>query len=114
MLDSELRGILTPVILINRAMTIRFSKIILGAFFVVIGFVLIPGFASSDQDPSRLWLQDQANNSSQMDATDLSDQQIEEELARIQAAFEEDEVLEEFIPDDPLSADMAVPFPADI
>jgi len=114
MSDLELRGILTPVILINRAMTIRFSKIVLTAFLIIIGLVLIPGYASSDQDPSKLWLKDQESDSSQVDATDLSNQQIAEELARIQAAFEEDEVLEEFIPDDPLSADMAVPFPADI
>ncbi|GIT35047.1 MAG: hypothetical protein Ct9H300mP4_13660 [Gammaproteobacteria bacterium] len=45
-----------------------------------------------------MWLQDQENDASQMDATALSEQGIEEELARIQAAFEEEEVLEEFIP----------------
>ena len=75
---------------------------------------MMPGFASPDQDPSELWLQDQENNSSQIDAAALSDQDIEEELARIQAAFEEDEVLEEFIPSEPLSADIAVSFPSDI
>ena len=74
----------------------------------------MPGFASSDQSPSELWLQDQENNSSQADTDALYDQDIEEELARIQAAFEEDEVLEEFIPSEPLSADIAVSFPSDI
>jgi len=74
----------------------------------------MPGFASSDQSPSELWLQDQENDASQMDATVLSEQEIEEELARIQAAFEEEEVLEEFIPSEPLSADIAVSFPSDI
>ena len=49
-----------------------------------------------------------------MDTTALSEQGIEEELARIQAAFEEEEVLEEFIPSEPLSADIAVSFPSDI
>ncbi len=74
----------------------------------------MPGFASSDQSPSELWLQDQENNSSQADTAALNDQDIEEELSRIQAAFEEDEVLEEFIPSEPLSADIAVSFPSDI
>ena len=75
---------------------------------------MMPGFASPDQDPSELWLQDQENNSPQIDAAALSDQEIEEELARIQAAFEEDETLEEFVPSEPLSADIAVSFPSDI
>ena len=75
---------------------------------------MMPGFASPDQDPSELWLQDQENNSSQIDAAALSDQEIEEELARIQAAFEEDEVLEEFVPSESLSADIAISFPSDI
>ncbi len=75
---------------------------------------MMPGFASPDQDPSELWLQDQENNSSQIDAAALNDQEIEEELARIQAAFEEDEVLEEFVPREPLPADIAVSFPSDI
>ncbi len=74
----------------------------------------MPGFANPDQSSSELWLQEQENNASQIDAAALNDQDIEEELARIQAAFEEDEVLEEFIPSEPLSADIAVSFPSDI
>ena len=95
-------------------MTIRFSLTLLTVFLMIIGLVMMPAFASPDQDPSELWLQDQENNSSQIDAAVLSDQEIEEELARIQAAFEEDEVLEEFVPSEPLSADIAVSFPSDI
>ena len=114
MSDLELRGILIPVTLMNKAMTIRFSLTLLTVFLMIIGLVVMPGFASPDQDPSELWLQDQENNSSQIDAAALSDQGIEEELARIQAAFEEDEVLEEFVPSESLSADIAVSFPSDI
>ena len=95
-------------------MTIRFSLTLLTVLLMIIGLVMMPGFASPDQDPSELWLQDQENNSSQIDAAALSDQKIEEELARIQAAFEEDEVLEEFVPSESLSADIAVSFPSDI
>ena len=114
MSDLELRGILIPVTLMNKAMTIRFSLTLLTVFLMIIGLVMMPGFASPDQNPSELWLQDQENNSSQIDAAALSDQEIEEELARIQAAFEEDEVLEEFVPSESLSADIAVSFPSDI
>ena len=109
-----MRGILIPVTLMNKAMTIRFSLTLLTVFLMIIGLVMMPGFASPDQDPSELWLQDQENNSPQIDAAVLSDQGIEEELARIQAAFEEDEVLEEFVPSESLSADIAVSFPSDI
>ena len=114
MTDLELRGILIPVTLMNKVMTIRFSLTLLTVFLMIIGLVVMPGFASPDQDPSELWLQDQENNSSQIDAAALNDQEIEEELARILAAFEEGEVLEEFIPDDPLSADVYISFPSDI
>ena len=95
-------------------MTIRFSLTLLTVFLMIIGLVLMPGFASPDQDTSELWLQDQENNSSQIDAAALNDQEIEEELARILSAFEENEVLEEFVPSEPLSADIAVSFPSDI
>ena len=116
MSDLELRGILIPVILMNKAMTIRFCKTLFTAFtIIIIGLALMPGLVSPDQGPPELWLQDQGNDASQMDATVLSEQQgIEEELERIQAAFEEEEVLEEFIPSEPLSADIAVSFPSDI
>ena len=72
----------------------------------------MPGLVRPDQGPPELWLQNQENDASQMDATVLSEQEIEEERARIQTAFEEDEVLEEFIPSEPLSADIAVSFPS--
>ena len=115
MSDLELRGILIPVILMNKAMTIRFCKTLFTAFtIIIIGSASMPGIVSSDQGSPELWLQDQENDVSQMDATVLSEQEIEEELARIQTAFEEDEVLEEFIPSEPLSADIAVSFPSDI
>ncbi len=39
---------------------------------------------------------------------------IEEDLARIEEALQSDEVLEEFIPSEPLSADNPIPFPTDI
>ncbi len=74
----------------------------------------MPGLVRPDQGPPGLWLQNQENDASQMDATVLSEQEIEEEQVRIQTAFEEDEVLEEFIPSEPLSADIAVSFPSDI
>ncbi len=115
MSDLELRGILIPVILMNKAMTIKFCKTLFTAFtIIIIGLALMPVLVSSDQGPPELWLQDQENDASQMDATALSEQGIEEELARIQAAFEEEEVLEEFVPSEPLSADIAVSFPSDI
>ena len=115
MSDLELRGILIPVILMNKAMTIRFCKTLFTAFtIIIIGSALMPGLVRPDQGPPGLWLQNQENDASQMDATVLSEQEIEEELARIQTAFEEDEVLEEFIPSEPLSADIAVSFPSDI
>ena len=41
------------------------------------------------------------------------DQEVQQELDRIQAAYEED-ALEEFIPSEPLSADVSVSFPSDI
>jgi hypothetical protein len=41
------------------------------------------------------------------------DQELQQELDRIQAAYEE-ETLEEFIPSEPLSADVSVSFPSDI
>lgn len=114
MSDLELRGILIPVTLMNKAMTIKFSLTLLTVFLMIIGLVVMPGFANPDQSSSELWLQEQENNASQIDAAALNDQDIEEELARIQAAFEEDETLEEFVPSEPLSADIAVSFPSDI
>ena len=41
------------------------------------------------------------------------DKELEKELARIQEAYEE-ESLEELVPSEPLSADIAVSFPSDI
>ena len=67
-------------------------------------------YANPEQDVLTLRLQD----APQLDEDTLKEQEIEKELARIQAAFDEDEVLEEFIPSEPLSADIAVSFPSDI
>ena len=39
---------------------------------------------------------------------------IEEDLARIEEALESEEILEEFIPSEPLSADNPIPMPTDI
>ena len=39
---------------------------------------------------------------------------IEDDLARIEQALESDEILEEFTPSEPLSADNPIPFPTDI
>lgn len=39
---------------------------------------------------------------------------IEDDLARIEEALQSEEVLEEFTPTEPLSADSAVPWPTDI
>lgn len=39
---------------------------------------------------------------------------IEEDLARIEEALQSEEVLEEFTPSEPLSADNPIPFPTDI
>lgn len=39
---------------------------------------------------------------------------IEDDLARIEEALQSEEVLEEFTPTEPLSADRAVPWPTDI
>ena len=98
----------------NKTMIIRFRKTLFVTFLIIVGLIAIPSLANPDHDPPDLWLQDQESNTSQMDAVALSDQQIAEDLARIQAAFEEDEVLEEFIPEESLSADIAVNFPSDI
>ena len=72
--------------------------------------MLFPVHANPEQDVLTLGLQD----SPQLDEDILKEQEIEKEVARIQAAFDEDEVLEEFIPSEPLSADIAVSFPSDI
>ncbi len=79
-------------------------------FLILVGFMLTQVYANPEQDVLTLWLQD----SPQLDEDILKEQEIEKELARIQAAFDEDEVLEEFIPSEPLSADIAVSFPSDI
>ncbi len=91
-------------------MKVSKSKKINKIFLVLIGFMLTQVYANPEQDVLTLWLQD----SPQLDEDTLKEQEIEKELARIQAAFDEDEVLEEFIPSEPLSADIAVSFPSDI
>jgi hypothetical protein len=79
-------------------------------FLILVGFMLTQVYANPEQDVLTLRLQD----APQLDEDTLKEQEIEKELARIQAAFDEDEVLEEFIPSEPLSADIAVSFPSDI
>ena len=91
-------------------MKISKRKKINKVFLVLIGFMLTQVYANPEQDALTLWLQDLP----QLDEDTLKEQEIEKELARIQAAFDEDEVLEEFIPSEPLSADIAVSFPSDI
>ena len=91
-------------------MKISKRKKINKVFLVLIGFMLTQVYANPEQDAHKLWLQDLP----QLDEDTLKEQEIEKELARIQAAFDEDEVLEEFIPSEPLSADIADSFPSDI
>ena len=56
------------------------------------------------------------NQSDPSTAPDLSAEvaSIEEDLARIEEALESDEVLDEFTPSEPLSADNPIPMPTDI
>ncbi|MDP6441875.1 MAG: hypothetical protein QF482_04705 [Candidatus Poseidoniia archaeon] len=91
-------------------MKISKSKKINKIFLILVGFMLTQVYANPEQDVLTLRLQD----APQLDEDTLKEQEIEKELARIQAAFDEDEVLEEFIPSEPLSADIAVSFPSDI
>ena len=49
-----------------------------------------------------------------VDYGEITAEDIEADLARIESALNEDEELEEFVPSEPLSADLGVEFPSDI
>ena len=71
--------------------------------FLIIGSSLFLGMTSSDAQEL----------DSETKSQEEIDRELEKELAIIQEAYEE-ESLEEFVPSEPLSADVAVSFPSDI
>ncbi len=71
--------------------------------FLIIGSSLFLGMTSSDAQEL----------DSETKSQEEIDRELEKELAKIQEAYEE-ESLEEFVPSEPLSADVAVSFPSDI
>ena len=71
--------------------------------FLIIGSSLFLGMTSSDAQEL----------DSDTKSQEEIDRELEKELAKIQEAYEE-ESLEEFVPSEPLSADVAVSFPSDI
>jgi len=96
MLDSESQGILN--------WTMKKMKTTIKSFlFVIIGSSLLFGITSSGAQE----LESEAKSQEEID------RELEKELAKIQEAYEE-ESLEEFVPSEPLSADVAVSFPSDI
>ena len=71
--------------------------------FLIIGSSLFLGMTSLDAQEL----------DSETKSQEEIDRELEKELAKIQEAYEE-ESLEEFVPSEPLSADVAVSFPSDI
>ena len=71
--------------------------------FLIIGSSLFLGMTSSDAQEL----------DSETKSQEEIDRELEKELAKIQEAYDE-ESLEEFVPSEPLSADVAVSFPSDI
>ena len=95
-MDSESQGILM--------WTMKKMKTTIKSFlFVIIGSLLLFAITSSDAQE----LESEAKSQEEVD------RELEKELAKIQEAYEE-ESLEEFVPSEPLSADVAVSFPSDI
>ncbi|MBQ09007.1 MAG: hypothetical protein CMD96_04390 [Gammaproteobacteria bacterium] len=70
---------------------------------VIIGFSMLLGVTSSNAQE----LESESKSQEEID------RELEKELTKIQEAYEE-ESLEEFVPSEPLSADVAVSFPSDI
>ena len=71
--------------------------------FLIIGSSLFLGMTSLDAQEL----------DSETKSQEEIDRELEKELTKIQEAYEE-ESLEEFVPSEPLSADVAVSFPSDI
>ena len=95
-MDSESQGILM--------WTMKKMKTTIKSFlFVIIGSSLLFAITSSDAQE----LESEAKSQEEID------RELEKELAKIQEAYEE-ESLEEFVPSEPLSADVAVSFLSDI
>lgn len=96
MLDSESQGILIWTME-------QMKKTIKSLLLLIIGssllFEMTPSYAQE--------LEGEAKSQEEID------RELEKELAKIQEAYEE-ESLEEFVPSEPLSADVAVSFPSDI
>lgn len=96
MLDLESQGIL---IWIMKKMKTTIKSLL----FMIIGSSLFFGMTSLDAQELE----------SETKSQEEIDRELEKELAKIQEAYEE-ESLEEFVPSEPLSADVAVSFPSDI
>ena len=96
MLDLESQGILTWTMK-------KMKTTIKSLLFMIIGSSLLFGITSLDAQELE----------SEKKSQEEIDRELEKELAIIQEAYEE-ESLEEFVPSEPLSADVAVSFPSDI
>ena len=96
MLDLESQGILIWTMK-------KMKTTIKSLLFMIIGSSLLFGMTSLDAQELE----------SETKSQEEIDRELEKELAIIQEAYEE-ESLEEFVPSEPLSADVAVSFPSDI
>ena len=96
MLDLESQGILIWTMK-------KMKTTIKSLLFMIIGSSLLFGMT----------LLDAQELESETKSQEEIDRELEKELAIIQEAYEE-ESLEEFVPSEPLSADVAVSFPSDI
>lgn len=95
-MDLESQGILTWTMK-------KMKTTIKSLLFMIIGSSLLFGITSLDAQELE----------SETKSQEEIDRELEKELAIIQEAYEE-ESLEEFVPSEPLSADVAVSFPSDI
>ena len=96
MFDLESQGILIWTMK-------KMKTTIKSLLFMIIGSSLLFGMTSLDAQELE----------SETKSQEEIDRELEKELAIIQEAYEE-ESLEEFVPSEPLSADVAVSFPSDI
>ena len=96
MLDLESQGILTWTMK-------KMKTTIKSLLFMILGSSLLFGMTPLDAQELE----------SEKKSQEEIDRELEKELAIIQEAYEE-ESLEEFVPSEPLSADVAVSFPSDI
>ncbi len=95
-MDLESQGILTWTMK-------KMKTTIKSLLFMIIGSSLFFGMTSLNAQKLE----------SETKSKEEIDRELEKELAKIQEAYEE-ESLEEFVPSEPLSADVAVSFPSDI